>query len=105
MPVPLADGALSTVIVSARARLPSLTFQAIIVWRDELNEGKVLLRDIINLEATYADPDAKAMPVPVIGPDGQPIAPLPGVLIPGAPVLRLLRGLTAATRAAAKRLL
>ena len=27
------------------------------------------------------------MPVPVIGPDGQPIAPLPGVLIPGAPVL------------------
>ena len=64
-----------------------LTFQAIIVWRDELNEGKVLLRDIIDLEATYADPDAKAMPVPVIGPDGQPIAPLPGVLIPGAPVL------------------
>ena len=64
-----------------------LTFQAIIVWRDELNEGKVLLRDIIDLKATYADPDAKAMPVPVIGPDGQPIAPLHGVLIPGAPVL------------------
>jgi Sigma-70 factor, region 1.1/Sigma-70 factor, region 1.2 len=37
-----------------------LTFQAIIIWRDELNEGKVSLRDIINLEATYADPDAKA---------------------------------------------
>jgi RNA polymerase primary sigma factor len=28
-----------------------LTFQAIIIWRDELNEGKVLLRDIIDLEA------------------------------------------------------
>jgi RNA polymerase primary sigma factor len=39
-----------------------LTFQAIIIWRDELNEGKVLLRDIIDLEATYAGPDAKAMP-------------------------------------------
>src|SRR5262249_15949337 len=26
-----------------------LTFQAIIIWRDELNEGKVLLRDIIDL--------------------------------------------------------
>jgi RNA polymerase primary sigma factor len=36
-----------------------LTFQAIIIWRDELNEGKILLRDIIDLEATYAGPDAK----------------------------------------------
>ncbi|MFC0284807.1 RNA polymerase sigma factor RpoD [Camelimonas abortus] len=34
-----------------------LTFQAIIIWRDELVEGKVLLRDIIDLEATYAGPD------------------------------------------------
>ncbi|HVY00256.1 MAG TPA: RNA polymerase sigma factor RpoD, partial [Pseudorhodoplanes sp.] len=48
-----------------------LTFQAIIIWRDELNEGKVFLRDIIDLEATYAGPDAK-LPVPV-GPDGQPL--------------------------------
>ncbi|MFO1089175.1 MAG: RNA polymerase sigma factor RpoD [Hyphomicrobiales bacterium] len=39
-----------------------LTFQAIIIWRDELNEGKILLRDIIDLEATYAGPDAKAAP-------------------------------------------
>jgi RNA polymerase primary sigma factor len=36
-----------------------LTFQAIIIWRDELNEGKIFLRDIIDLEATYAGPDAK----------------------------------------------
>ena len=36
-----------------------LTFQAIIIWRDELVEGKVLLRDIIDLEATYAGPDGK----------------------------------------------
>jgi RNA polymerase primary sigma factor len=41
-----------------------LTFQAIVIWRDELNEGKVLLREIIDLEATYAGPDAKAMPAP-----------------------------------------
>ncbi len=39
-----------------------LTFQAIIIWRDELNEGGVLLRDIIDLEATYAGPEAKAVP-------------------------------------------
>jgi RNA polymerase primary sigma factor len=50
-----------------------LTFQAIIIWRDELNDGKVFLRDIIDLEATYAGPDAKAMPAPV-GPDGKPLA-------------------------------
>src|SRR6202163_2517422 len=51
-----------------------LTFQAIIIWRDELNEGKVFLRDIIDLEATYAGPDAvKGMANPA----------MPGV--PGAP--------------------
>src|ERR1700722_7865232 len=56
-----------------------LTFQAIIIWRDELNEGKVFLRDIIDLEATYAGPDAKIV-TPQIGPDGQPI---PGSVAPG----------------------
>src|SRR5579871_5131543 len=53
-----------------------LTFQAIIIWRDELNEGKIFLRDIIDLEATYAGPDAKANPGIVgapVGPDGQPL--------------------------------
>jgi RNA polymerase primary sigma factor len=59
-----------------------LTFQAIIIWRDELNEGKVLLRNIIDLEATYAGPDAKAIPASVIGPDGQLIV---GIAVPGQP--------------------
>ena len=36
-----------------------LTFQAIIIWRDELEEGRILLRDIIDLDATFAGPDAK----------------------------------------------
>src|SRR3954465_6080320 len=39
-----------------------LTFQAIIIWRDELVEGRVLLRDIIDLEATYAGPDGRGAP-------------------------------------------
>lgn len=39
-----------------------LTFQAIIIWRDELNESKILLREIIDLEATYAGPEAKQAP-------------------------------------------
>jgi RNA polymerase primary sigma factor len=56
-----------------------LTFQAVIIWRDELNEGKVFLRDIIDLEATYAGPDAKNAPPP--GVPGDPNAPgaVPGV--------------------------
>ena len=41
-----------------------LTFQAIIIWRDELNEERVLLRDIIDLEATYADPEGKGVQAP-----------------------------------------
>src|SRR5664280_1714407 len=72
-----------------------LTFQAVIIWRDELNDGKVFLRDIIDLEATYAGPDAKQMQVPVIiGPDGKPIpqAVVPGATpVPGAPHLQVVQ--------------
>ncbi|GGE40892.1 RNA polymerase sigma factor RpoD [Agaricicola taiwanensis] len=49
-----------------------LTFQAIIIWRDELNEAKVLLRDIIDLEATYADPEGKGAETPVSEPEEEP---------------------------------
>jgi RNA polymerase primary sigma factor len=58
-----------------------LTFEALTVWRDELNEGKVLLRDIIDLEAMYG-----------AGPDAQPVPPalaaaaVPGVASMGVPV-------------------
>ncbi len=39
-----------------------LTFEAIMVWRDELNEGKILLRDIIDLDATYGGgPEGKLL--------------------------------------------
>ncbi|MGV6801484.1 MAG: RNA polymerase sigma factor RpoD [bacterium] len=38
----------------------SLTFEAITVWREELMEGRVLLRDIIDLDATYGGgPESK----------------------------------------------
>ena len=56
-----------------------LTFEALTVWRDELNDGKVLLRDIIDLEAMYG-----------AGPDAQNNAPgangVPGAVPNGAPV-------------------
>jgi len=70
-----------------------LTFEALTVWRDELNEGKVLLRDIIDLEATYgAGPEgqaaaaaAAAAAANAVGPDGKPLPPpmiIPGVTPP-----------------------
>lgn len=39
-----------------------LTFQALIIWRDQLNDGDSLLREVIDLEATYAGPEAKQIP-------------------------------------------
>src|SRR5688572_989882 len=57
-----------------------LTFEALTVWRDELMEGKALLRDIIDLEAMYgAGPDAAAAP------GGVPGAPVPEGGVPGVP--------------------
>jgi RNA polymerase primary sigma factor len=60
-----------------------LTFEALTVWRDELMEGKALLRDIIDLEAMYgAGPDGAPAVPGAPAPEGG--VPVPGVL--GAPV-------------------
>ncbi|KEG16982.1 RNA polymerase sigma factor RpoD [Bartonella bacilliformis] len=40
-----------------------LTFQALIIWREELREQRILLREIIDLEMTYAGPEAKQAPI------------------------------------------
>jgi len=77
-----------------------LTFEALTVWRDELNEGKVLLRDIIDLEAMYGggpdapvvgseNPDGVATPPPFKAPDFKkpeppPEAPKPAPKAEGA---------------------
>ena len=61
-----------------------LTFEAIMVWRDELREQKILLRDIIDLEATYGA-EMAIVPVsaplpgdePTPGQNGQPALPTP----------------------------
>src|SRR4029078_3758876 len=68
-----------------------LTFQAIIIWRDELHEGKVSLVNIIDLEAPYAGPDAQKLQPPVIGPDGKPIVQAVGTPVPGAPHLQVVQ--------------
>src|SRR5260370_41747530 len=50
-----------------------------IIWRDELNDGKGYLREINDLEATYAGPDAKGVPAMAAGDgaaaDGQQLQP------------------------------
>jgi len=44
-----------------------LTFEAIMVWREELQEGQVLLRDIIDLDATYGGVREDATAAPAAG--------------------------------------
>ncbi len=45
-----------------------LTFRAILIWRDELNDGWVLLRDLVDVEATGARSGARATPDAVAPP-------------------------------------
>src|SRR3954471_2356081 len=59
----------------------ALTFEAIMVWREELASGRILLREVIDLEQTYG--------AGVPGPDGQPVqvqvpteAPAPAPVAP-----------------------
>ncbi len=52
----------------------ALTFEAIMVWRDELGQGRILLREIIDLEQTYAAINGSQA-------NGLPIVPV----IPGVP--------------------
>src|SRR5215813_5511056 len=55
-----------------------LTFQAIIIWRDELVNAKILLRDIIDLGSTYEGPEAKAALATAVGVAPPPPAPAVG---------------------------
>jgi RNA polymerase primary sigma factor len=62
-----------------------LTFEALTVWRDELMDGKALLRDIIDLEAMYGGVPGAEAPGGVPGVPGVPGAsPIPGIAVPGA---------------------
>jgi len=55
-----------------------LTFQALISWRDDLNDSSILLRDIIDLEMTYAGPEARQVPaVPAAESSGLKMAESP----------------------------
>jgi RNA polymerase primary sigma factor len=45
-----------------------MTIRALIGWRDALNEGKMLLRDIIDLDATYGSGGFEAVPTEIAAP-------------------------------------
>jgi RNA polymerase primary sigma factor len=54
----------------------ALTFEAIMVWRDELANNRILLREVIDLDATYGVLNPSSLP------HNQPPQPLPGELPP-----------------------
>ena len=52
-----------------------LTFEALMQWRDELIEGRILLRDIIDLDATYGGTGPDGSAVPAANGEGAPMPP------------------------------
>jgi RNA polymerase primary sigma factor len=52
-----------------------MTIRAIVAWRDALNEGKMLLRDIIDLDATYGSAVLEPAPAEIaaVVPEGGPV--------------------------------
>ena len=59
-----------------------MTIRAVLEWHDALAEGKMLLRDIIDLDATYGSPGAELSEEELEA--GPPEVVVPA--IPGAPV-------------------
>ncbi|HWE98342.1 MAG TPA: RNA polymerase sigma factor RpoD [Caulobacteraceae bacterium] len=70
----------------------ALTFEAIMVWREELGQGRILLREVIDLESTYGGQVAQALSDAAVageaadaaeaaeGEEGEDGAPPPGVV-------------------------
>ena len=75
-----------------------LTFEALMQWREELIEGRILLRDIIDLDATYGGtgPDGSAVPAGANGgvpvPPPVPRPPRPAYTPPVRPELKVVAG-------------
>jgi RNA polymerase primary sigma factor len=57
----------------------ALTFEAIMVWREELGTGRILLREVIDLDATYGVLNPSSLP------HNQPQPPIPGQPVPPKP--------------------
>jgi RNA polymerase primary sigma factor len=55
-----------------------LTFEAMMVWRDELMNERILLRDLIDLEATYGAENPPPEPKVIEEKAPEPVAPVKG---------------------------
>lgn len=65
-----------------------MTIHALLAWRDAINEGRMLLRDVIDLEATQGGAPGEGKGVAVTA-EGAPVAPpLPRPAMPKPPVIR-----------------
>ncbi|MDI1285703.1 MAG: sigma-70 family RNA polymerase sigma factor, partial [Reyranella sp.] len=66
-----------------------MTITALLAWRDAINEGRILLRDVIDLEATQggAPGEAKAAMAANPPPPAMPRPALPKLVRPAAPVV------------------
>jgi RNA polymerase primary sigma factor len=68
-----------------------MTIHALLTWRDAINEGRMLLRDVIDLEATQGGAPGEGKAAAANGADGAPVAapvPRPAVVVPKPPVVR-----------------
>ena len=66
-----------------------MTITALLAWRDAINEGRMLLRDVIDLEATQGGAPGEGKGAN--GAEGAPVAaplPRPAVVVPKPPVVR-----------------
>src|SRR5215471_21213575 len=63
-----------------------MTITALLAWRDAINEGRILLRDVIDLEATQGGAPGEAKAANGDGTPPAPVVPRPAV--PKPPVVR-----------------
>ena len=67
-----------------------MTITALLAWRDAINEGRILLRDVIDLEATQGGVPgmgkASEAPMPAPPAPRPPVMPRPAFVRPAAPV-------------------
>jgi len=56
----------------------ALTFEAIMVWREELGGGRILLREVIDLEQTYGGINGAVIAAPAEAAEEEPAEPVGG---------------------------
>ena len=66
-----------------------MTITALLEWRDAINEGRILLRDVIDLEATQGGAPGEAKPAGENG--AAPAVPMPVIARPSLPRPPILR--------------